>query len=531
MKRLSPIVTVACLLFGLASAQTPTTIHPISLPPPPGKTVTGNLKVKGNITATGSIAGSNTQTGIPLADKQPGANAGAKITACIAALPPAGGICDARGFGATTQTISKQVDIGGTNKAVTLLINPATQFQCTENAPTNYCLRLWNGSHIRGEGNGGPLVTGNAANFTAISPANLKGVIGNWPRDGTVNTVSLQNLVLRSSTGSTISEGLLSLSGIYSGSYFTNIDTVYCGGGGASLYMTSPSAQVLNLTTDVNFYNDNFDCGNAPNSGHAIEIIDGAPASGIGSINFYGIQAQHSGLSEIDINGNGSGQCSSILFSGLHTESAAGLVTTPAFITINDCHNVALDHWNTSGVNPTDGSAMTVAQSTPNATHDLFIRDARFGVLGGGNIVSSTVSGISSLPFRAQDDTAMSLAYWSGLPLASDDSPRYLWGTYLGGAIANNSGFSSFTPDKPITITRIDVNWQSAMANCTVAPTITITDGTNSITFNVNNAVASQTATYNQNYTGGTKLTLATANGICVKTPSTAMIQVQYKMQ
>jgi len=177
--------------------------------------------------------------------------------------------------------------------------------------------------------------------------------------------------------------------------------------------MTSP---VSNGTTDITFVNDNFDCGNASNSGHAIEIIDGSPTSGIGSINFFGSQAQHSALSEIDINGNGSGQCSSILFSGLHTESAAALGTTPPFITINDCHNVTLEHWNTSGPTPTSGNLVSIAQATDHSTHDIYIRDGRF--LSGTNVVSSTVPGISTLPFVAQPDGAMSLEYWSGLALA-----------------------------------------------------------------------------------------------------------------
>ncbi|HEY6252500.1 MAG TPA: hypothetical protein VI685_21300 [Candidatus Angelobacter sp.] len=60
---------------------------------------------------------------VQLCDQSSGTNAGAKIMACIAALPAVGGIADARGFGATTQIISSQLDIGAGGKPVTLLIN------------------------------------------------------------------------------------------------------------------------------------------------------------------------------------------------------------------------------------------------------------------------------------------------------------------------------------------------------------------------------------------------------------------------
>src|SRR5258708_5572137 len=73
-------------------------IDPRNLTPFRQTTVLGNVTVKGNIVATGTVSGSNILSGVPLADKQAGPNAGAKITACIAALPATGGICDAPGF-------------------------------------------------------------------------------------------------------------------------------------------------------------------------------------------------------------------------------------------------------------------------------------------------------------------------------------------------------------------------------------------------------------------------------------------------
>jgi hypothetical protein len=59
----------------------------------------------------------------------PGVTADQEIRECLAALPT-GGICDARGFGATTQTIYSPVivGIGDPLKQQTLILDPATRF-------------------------------------------------------------------------------------------------------------------------------------------------------------------------------------------------------------------------------------------------------------------------------------------------------------------------------------------------------------------------------------------------------------------
>src|SRR5262249_7646059 len=103
-------------------------------------------------------------------------------------------------------------------------------------------------------------------------------------------------------------------------------------------------------------------------------------------------------------------------FYGLHTESATGLGTTPAYITVTDCHNLLFEGWNTSGATPTAGNLMTVAQTATNATHDVKISNSRF--FAGTNVISSSVTGMPNLPFVAQGDTAMSVDSWTGLCLS-----------------------------------------------------------------------------------------------------------------
>lgn len=362
---------------------------------------------------TGTTATFQSLNNVQLCDQFSGTDAGFKIANCIAALPAGGGIADARGFGAGLQTISAQLDIGGTGKPVTLLINPATQFQCTESSSTHYCLRLWNGSHVRGEGTGG---AGSAANFIAASGSNLTGLISNWPRNGTVEFFSIQNLTLGSS-GGTISHGLLDLSGIFAGSYVRDVYTTSCGSGGSALYMTSPVSGTLNITSDISLQNDNFDCGNVSGAGPSVQLIDGAATSGFGSINFFETQIQHPGNGQpIEvIQGNGSDQTNSISHVGIHYETSTGPSTIGPYVQITDAHNIAFDHVNTSGPSPTAGSGIAISQTAANSVHDIFLKDWRFGV-GLTNVVASTVTGIPNFSYVAGPDGGMSLESWSGLP-------------------------------------------------------------------------------------------------------------------
>lgn len=118
-----------------------------------------------------------------------------------------------------------------------------------------------------------------------------------------------------------------------------------------------------------------------------------------------------------------------------------------------------------------------------------------------------------------------------GTDTAFTAGPRMLWTTYINGPIPGLTAHSAFTPDKAWTLIRIDVNWQVATANCTVAPTITITDGTTPSTMSITNATVYQTATFNQNYAGGTKLQVNLTSGTCTTVPNSSMVTFQFKSQ
>lgn len=80
----------------------------------------------------------NSLNNVVMADTEPGATADVKIAACLAALPN-GGICDARGFGATTatQTVASTISVASAGtQALTLICDPATTFVPGGSSPT-----------------------------------------------------------------------------------------------------------------------------------------------------------------------------------------------------------------------------------------------------------------------------------------------------------------------------------------------------------------------------------------------------------
>lgn len=76
-----------------------------------------------------------------------GATADAKLNACVASLPQ-GGTCDARGFGASTQTIAATVNLGGSRYPFTFVFDPATSFVPGSASMTMFALQP--GASVRG---------------------------------------------------------------------------------------------------------------------------------------------------------------------------------------------------------------------------------------------------------------------------------------------------------------------------------------------------------------------------------------------
>ncbi len=103
--------------------------------------VNWSVPVNSSITGKDAIAGMSIN-GVYKAEQFSGATADVKIAACLAAA--GAGTCDARGFGATTQTIAAQVVVGSGGLRQTLIFDPATLFQ-PSTASTNMFLLNQNG--------------------------------------------------------------------------------------------------------------------------------------------------------------------------------------------------------------------------------------------------------------------------------------------------------------------------------------------------------------------------------------------------
>lgn len=104
----------------------------------PAGAATNATNLVGPGVITGSFSGTHTETGnvtfaninkTIFVDQQAGATADVKFANACAALPATGGILDARGFGATTQTFSATVSCGTKTKIVTMLFDSSTLFQ------------------------------------------------------------------------------------------------------------------------------------------------------------------------------------------------------------------------------------------------------------------------------------------------------------------------------------------------------------------------------------------------------------------
>lgn len=118
--------------------------------------------------------------GVQYAASQAGATADVKLNACISALPANGGTCDARGFGATSQTVAATVTVGTTTKTVTLLLDRTTNFNCTitNNTP---CFKKGPGSAMVGMGSA---ITNPNAGITFSSSAAISAAIFDQQQNG-----------------------------------------------------------------------------------------------------------------------------------------------------------------------------------------------------------------------------------------------------------------------------------------------------------------------------------------------------------
>jgi hypothetical protein len=111
-------------------------------------------------------------------------------------------------------------------------------------------------------------------------------------------------------------------------------------------------------------------------------------------------------------------------------------------------------------------------------------------------------------------------------------SPRGPLSVFFPGSLTSRWTGESWTLDKAVTITRVQVQAKTAPAGCTTNAVIRVSDGTTPVNLTVA-AAANDSGAISQNYPAGATLTISvqTAAAGCATSPSDANTVIQYKMQ
>ena len=115
---------------------------------------------------------------------------------------------------------------------------------------------------------------------------------------------------------------------------------------------------------------------------------------------------------------------------------------------------------------------------------------------------------------------------------AINASPRSEQNIFLPGALTSTWTGSTWTLDKSITVTRVQVQAKAAPSGCTTNAVVRLTDGTTPVNVTVA-ANANDSGAIAQNYAAATSITVSvqTAATGCTTSPADANITIQYRMQ
>jgi hypothetical protein len=111
-------------------------------------------------------------------------------------------------------------------------------------------------------------------------------------------------------------------------------------------------------------------------------------------------------------------------------------------------------------------------------------------------------------------------------------SPRGEQNVFLPGALTSTWTGSTWTPDKAVTVTRMQVQAKTAPSGRTTNAIVRLTDGTSPVNVTIS-AAANDSGAIAQNYAAGASLSVVvqTAAAGCATSPADANVIVQYRMQ
>jgi hypothetical protein len=134
-----------------------------------------------------------------------------------------------------------------------------------------------------------------------------------------------------------------------------------------------------------------------------------------------------------------------------------------------------------------------------------------------------------------EQDWSKAQHFTQGLAISGETltaSPRGEQNVFLPGALTSTWTGSTWTPDRAVTVTRLQVQAKTAPAGCTTNAVVRLSDGTTPVNLTIS-AAANDSGAISQNYAAGAALTIAvqTAAAGCTTSPADANAVVQYRMQ
>ena len=176
--------------------------------------------------------------------------------------------------------------------------------------------------------------------------------------------------------------------------------------------------------------------------------------------------------------------------------------------------------------------------STLTAT-DTQITSGSPGLLISGNVATEkNWSGGNLHPLGQLDseqDWTKTQHFTQGVAFGTESftaSPRSEQNVFLPGALTSTWTGSTWTADRALTVTRVQVQAKSTPAGCTTNAVVRLTDGTTPVNVTVS-AAANDSGAISQNYASGALLQILvqTAAAGCTTSPADANVTVQYRMQ
>ena len=134
-----------------------------------------------------------------------------------------------------------------------------------------------------------------------------------------------------------------------------------------------------------------------------------------------------------------------------------------------------------------------------------------------------------------EQDWVKTQHFTQGLALGGESlsaSPRGEQNVFLPGALTSTWTGATWTTDKAVAVTRVQVQTKTAPSGCTTNASVRLTDGTAPVNVTVS-AAANDSGPITQNYAAGASLTVGVqvAAAGCTTNPADANVVVQYRMQ